>query len=294
MSTSPAVSTALLASVALLAITVFARAEETAMIEAKNLHALTVEVPASTARFYNEAAERAEGVLEGEHVHFPEEDRRYVMLAVPAEPLPKEKFLHEYSRLEVLVDGDRRIRLSDHPRLFSRSLDDPELIRGVPTFVPAALFPDDFIGNAHDFELLRDGVRIFGPIRWLVPDARTGPIVADVQGGPGKGEVTVKLERVDFRLMALVVYLDTDFRDPLLVEQILPDGSSKPIELRVVGVDMVGNQEIFQEAYVEGFAPGFARELDVRIRFGRSGSGFFGAVGQTYTTYDGNKIVRVP
>ncbi len=269
-----------------------ARAEQ--MLEAKNLYATTVELPAETARFYNEAGRRAQDVVEGEHAHFTEENRRYLMLAVPAAPLPKGQFLAEYARLEVLVDGHKRVRLADHPRLFSRNLDDPAYIRGVPTFVPAEVFGGDFFGQAHDFELLRDGVRIFGPVRWLVPDERTGPIVAAVKGGPGTGEVTIELEKIDFKMMALVVYLDARFGDPITVEQVLPDGQSKPLTVRTVGNDIVGDQRIFREAYLEGFSAGFARNLAVRLRFEQSGKGYFGAVGQAYTTYDGNRIIDVP
>ncbi|MDT8320409.1 MAG: hypothetical protein RQ826_07765 [Xanthomonadales bacterium] len=264
------------------------------MLEPKNVHALTVELPAEAARFYNQAGEQAKGVVEGEHVHFEEKNRRYVMIAVPAAPLPKDQFIAEYERLEVLVNGRQRVRLADHPRLFSRNLDDADYIRGAPTFVPEEIFGDDFIGQAHDFELLRDGVRIFGPVRWLVPDERTGPTVAAVKGGPGIGEVTIELEKVDFRLMALVVYLDARFGDPVSVEQVLPDGQTEPLAIRTVGNDMVGDQEIFREAYLEGFSAGFARNLAVRLRFEQSGEGYFAAVGQTYTTYNGNRIIDVP
>lgn len=269
-----------------------ARAE--AVLEAKNLHATTVEVPASTAAFFNAAGERAKGVLPGEHSHFDETDRRYVMLAVPAAPMPEAAFLAEFERLEVRVDGSWRIRLADYPRLFSRNLDDPDIIRGVPTIVPEHIFPADFIGSAHDFELLRDGSRIFGPVRWLVPDERSGPIVTAVRGGPGKGEVTFELEKIDFRLMALVVYLDSRFGDPLSVEQVLPDGQVRPLSVKLVGEDTVGDQRIFREAYLEGFTAGFARNLEVRIRFDHSGEGYFGAVGQAYTRYQGNRIIDVP
>lgn len=264
------------------------------MFEPKNLHAAMVEVPADTARLYNDASRQARNVVEGEHLHFPEQDRRYVLLAIPASPLPKQQFLDEYRRLEVRVDGKQRIRLVDHPRLFSRKLDDAEYIRGVPTFVPEEAFPSRFAGEAHDFELLRDGVRIFGPVRWLVPDDRTGPIVAAVRGGPGKGEVTIELEKIDFRMMALVVYLDARFGDPIGVEQVLPDGQAAPLTVRTVGNDVIGDHSIFREAYVEGFTAGFARNLSVRLRFTQSGRGYFGAVGQILTTYDGNRVIDVP
>ncbi len=269
-------------------------AEEQGTIDPKNLHALTFELPAATARHLNGLAGRAGQLTAGEHMHFPEKDQRYIMLAVPAGPLPKQRFLEEYGKLEVLINGEQHVRLADYPRLFSYDLEDESLIRGVPTIVPVENFPDGFIGAAHDFELLRDGKRIFGPVRWLVPDARTGPIVTEVKGGPGKGEVTINFEKVDFRLMSAVLFMDARFDPPLSVEQVLSDGSTAPLKFRMVGTDIVGGEHIFREAYVDGFTPGFARELAIRLRFDRSGPGYFAAVSQAYTTFTGNRVIDVP
>lgn len=264
------------------------------MFQAKNLHAVLFELPASTARHFNAIADRAKGMVAGEHMPFAERDQRYIMLAIPAGPLPKDQFIKEFQKLEVLVDGEQRIRLADFPRLFSHSLDDHSQIRGVPTIVPLEEFPPKFIGEAHDFELLRDGSRIFGPVRWLVSDERTGPIVTAVKSGPGKGEITFDLEKIDFKLMSIVIYVDANFQDPLSIVQILPDGSSSPLTLRAVGVDMMGDQPIFRESYVEGFHAGFARELTIRLHFQESGIGYFAAVGQLYTTFTANQVIDVP
>lgn len=264
------------------------------IFEAKNLHAVLFELPASTARHFNAIADRAKGMVAGEHMPFAERDQRYIMLAIPAAPLPKQQFIKEYQRLEVLVDGEQRIRLADFPRLFSHSLDDHSQIRGVPTIVPLEEFPPNFIGEAHDFELLRDGIRIFGPVRWLVPDERTGPVVTSVNSGQEKGEITFEWEKIDFKLMAVVIYVDAAFQDPISIVQVLPDGSSSPLTLRAVGLDMMGDQPIFRESYVEGFHAGFARELTIRIRFRESGTGYFAAVGQLYTTFAANQVIDVP
>ena len=268
--------------------------EAGAVFEARNLHAATFELPAETARHLNSLADRAEGVSSGEHAHFPEEDKKYVMLAVPAAPLPKDRFLEEYVKLEVLIDNNQRIRLADHPRLFSRTPSKTTEIRGVPTIVPLEVFGDDFLGEAHDFELFHEGKSIFGPVRWLVTDDRTGPTVASVKGGPGKGEVTFELEKVDFRLMTAVIYMDAAFGEPLSITQVLPDGSETELKARTVGLDMVGDQKIFQELYVEGFTAGFARNLKVRLRFNHSGEGYFSLVGQANTKFDANKVISVP
>lgn len=265
-----------------------------AMFEAKNLHATTFNLPAETARYLNEIADRAKGVAEGEHMHFAEEDKQYVMLAVPAAPMSKAKFLAEYQKLVVLVDGKQRIRLADYPRLFSHNTSNPDEIRGVPTIVPVEVFGEGFLGQAHDFELFHDGKSIHGPVRWLVPDDRTGPIVTSVEGGPGKGEVTFRWEKVDFRLMTAVMYMDAAFGEPVAVEQVLPDGTTTLLKVQTVGVDMVGDQQIFKESYVEGFHAGFAKELIVRFRFEHSGQGYFSAVGQAKTQFDANRVIRVP
>ena len=272
-----------------------ANAEEAnAVFEAKNLHAATFELPAATARYLNELADKAAGVSHGEHAHFPEEDKTYLMLAVPAAPLPKESFLKEYAKLEVLIDNKQRIRLADHPRLFSRTPSKPDEIRGVPTIVPLEVLGNNFFGEAHDFELMRDGKSIFGPVRWLVTDDRTGPTVTSVQGGPGKGEVTFDLEKIDFRLMTAVVYMDAAFGEPLAITQVLPDGSEAQLKARTVGLDMVGDRRIFQELYIEGFTVGFARTLKLRVRFNHSGKGYFSLVGQANTKLDANKLIDVP
>lgn len=263
-------------------------------IEAKNLHALVFEMPAATAKHANDIAQRANEILPNEHMHFDERDEQYLMLAVPAAPMPKEKFIEEYQKLEVLIDGNRRVRLADYPRFFSHSVNDHGEIRGVPTIIPLDEFPEDFAGNAHDFELLREGKRIFGPVRWLVRDERTGAIAKSVNGGPGKGEVTVTLQKIDFKLPAAVMYMDGLFGEPVSVEQVLPDGSSAPLRFNYVGVDMVGDQTIFREAYVEGFQAGFSRDLTIRFVFPESGKGYVAVVGQIYTTLAANRIIDVP
>lgn len=262
--------------------------------EAKNLHALIFEMPAATAKHANEIAAKANDVSPGEHKHFDENDQRYLMLAVPAAPLPKQKFIEEYQKLEVLIDGERRVRLADYPRFFSHTVNSPEEIRGVPTIIPLNEFPEDFAGNAHDFELLHDGKSIFGPVRWLVRDERTGAIARSVNGGPGKGVVTVEMEKIDFKLSAAVMYMDNLFGQPTAVEQILPDGSSSPLVFRYVGVDMVGDQTIFREAYVEGFQAGFSRSLTIKFTFPESGKGYVAVVGQIYTTFEANRLIDVP
>lgn len=264
------------------------------LFTARNLHALPVAVPAQVAAHFNSLSESASSVIPGEHLHFEEVDANYLMLAVPAAPLPKEKFIEEYQKLEVRIDGSRRVRLSRYPRLFSHSLSDGSEIRGVPTLVPLTEFGDDFIGQAHDFELLRDGVKIFGPVRWLVSDARTGPIIALVEGGPGPGEVSFHCRKIDFKLMSAVLYIDAAFGDPVSVQQVLPDGSRRDLSFQPVGIDMVGDQPIFREAYVEGFQAGFSRELQIRLKFDRSGEGYFAAVGQTFTEMAANQIIQVP
>lgn len=263
-------------------------------IEAKNLHAVLFEMPAATARHVNQIADGADEVSPDEHMHFKEQDQRYLMLAVPAAPLPKQQFIEEYQKLEVLIDGNMRVRLADYPRFFSHSMDDYSEIRGVPTIIPLEEFPEDFVGNAHDFELLREGKRIFGPVRWLVRDERTGAIATSVNGGPGKGEVTVELEKIDFKLPAAVMYMDGLFGEPVSVEQVLPDGSSAPLKFTYVGVDMVGDKTIFREAYVEGFQAGFARDLTIRFVFPQSGTGYVAVVGQIYTMLDANRVIVVP
>lgn len=265
-----------------------------AIFTARNLHALTVMLPARTASHFNRISCSALSVETGEHRHFEQADRTYVMLALPAVPLPKRKFLEEYQELVIRVDGSMDIRLSDYARLFSHSLEDTTAIRGVPTFVPLSEFGYDFIGQAHDFELLRSGKLLFGSVRWLVPDERTGPIVASVEPGSGHGEVMIRCEKVDFKLASVVLYIDASFGDPVSVEQVLPDGTRHPLSYLPVGVDMVGDKSIFREAYVEGFRTGFARELAILLKFNRSGEGYFAAVGQTVTRFKANQIVQVP
>lgn len=269
-------------------------AESDEKIVVKALHAALFELPASTAKHFNAIAARAGKIPEIEHMHFEEKDQRYIMLAIPGNPLPEAKYFEEYKKLEILVDGKQRIKLSEHPRLFSHDKNDYGVIRGTPTIVPLSVFPDDFVGNAHDFELLREGKRIYGPVRWLVPDERTGPIISAVKPGTGKGEVIFDFEKIYFKLLMVVLYLDARFDDPVSVEQVLPDGTTLPLRIRMVGVDVVGDEEIFREAYVDGFQTGISREVSIRLKFNKSGKGYFAAVGQAYTRYEANLVIEVP
>lgn len=263
-----------------------------------NLHECPVEFDRSAAEFINRQAARASdnSVLEGEHVSLEEQDRRYLMFALPGFTREKRNFLDLVRRLDVRIDDDRTIHLADWPRFHSYSLDRrAEIVRGTPVIVPMAeVGGESFTGDAHDAELFVDGESTGLRKRWLVPDERSGPIAESVRGGPGPGEVTFRFRETDFSSMSIVFYTDARFGDPVYVQQITGRGRRTPLSYRQVGVDMVGDRELWLEGYVEGFQPGLTDRFDIRMKFTRSGEGYFAAVGQMLTRAEANRTIDVP
>jgi hypothetical protein len=139
---------------------------------------------AAVAEHFNAAASRATGVLPGEFTPFA--SGRHFSIACPTVAAPRPAFIDAYTRLRARIDDEIEIHLAEHPHLFSTGIDDPGVIRGVPTYIPTSLLPADFFGRPHSVTLLQGDVPIFGPVERFFHTPSSGAVFDQIEDGHGR------------------------------------------------------------------------------------------------------------
>ena len=211
------------------------------------LHAGTsIEFSRELAAQYNAAAAAASNVAEGEFVEFA--PGQYFSIAITWKETPKATFIAEYGQLRVLIDGSQEIRLADHPRLFSYSVNNPDHVQGSPTYIQKSLMPSDVFPRAHTVELFHNDVSLFGPVERFFHSPRSGAIYNLVEDGPGRlvFEVQGNLEYIAKR-GHVIFFSDPAFGEPTSVVQLEPKGMAIPCSWEMLGRDRIGDTHLFNE-----------------------------------------------
>jgi len=236
----------------------------------------SLEVSAHAAAHFNRAAGRATGVLPGEFREFAPGE--YFSISCPTIPAPREAFIAAYTRLRARIGGDLELTLSDHPHLFSTGMDDPDVIRGVPTYIPKSRMPAGFFGRSHDVEILQDDVSIFGPVQRFFHTTTSGVVFDQIEDGHGRLVVEI---RGDLSAVArrgeVVLFTDPAFGRPTGVVQLNDDGSSTPIGWDLLGWDRVGDVTLFLEWVAVGIKP-TGRSVVLELHFPHPASGLAAAL----------------
>lgn len=236
---------------------------------------------AAVADHFNAAAARAGGVLPGEFTAFT--PGRHVSIACPTVPAPRPAFIDAYTRLRARIDGELEIRLADHPHLFSTGMDDPEMIRGVPTYIPTGLMPPGFFGQTHDVELLQDGISVFGPVERFFHSPSSGAVFDQIEDGHGRLVVEVRGDLAPIEKRGeVVLFTDPAFGDPTAVVQLEEDGSSRAVGWDLLGRDRVGDVELFLEWVAVGIRP-TGRSIVLELHFPNPATGLAAALFSGHT-----------
>ena len=241
----------------------------------------SLEFSQAVVEHLNTAAGTATGVLPHEFVPFT--PGGFVSVACPTRPLPRPAFIAAYARLRAVLDGSITVDLRDHPHLFSAHPDDPDLLRGVPTYLPTSVLPDGFLGRHHRVELLLGEERIFGPVERFFHTPTSGALFNQIEDAPGglvlevRGDLEVVARRGE------VVFLtDPAFGEPTAVVQLEEGGAAIPLEWRLLGRDRVGDVTLFNEWVALGVQPRGAR-LVLDVRFPQTGTGLAAALFSGHT-----------
>jgi hypothetical protein len=236
----------------------------------------SLEVSSHAAAHFNRAADRANGVLPGEFREFAPGE--YFSIACPTMPAPRAAFIAAYTRLRARIDGDLEVMLADHPHLFSTGMDDPDVIRGVPTYIPKSDMPADFFGRSHEVEILQAGESIFGPVERFFHTTSSGCVFDQIEDGHGRLVVEI---RGDLSALArrgeVVLFTDPAFGRPTGVVQLNDDGSSTPIGWDLLGWDRVGDVTLFLEWVAVGITP-TGRSVVLELHFPQPASGLAAAL----------------
>lgn len=225
----------------------------------------------AVADHFNAAAARARGVLPGEYRDFTAGES--FSIACPFQPVRRDVLIAMHNELRAVIDGEVEIRLSDHPRLFSTGPDDPEMIRGTPTYIPKAIFPGEFFGRPHSVEVYQDEIRIFGPEERFFHATTSGAVFNQIEDGHGRLVLEV---RGDLGVLArrgeVVFFTDPRFGEPTAVTQVDDEGASRALEWRMLGRDRVGDVMLFNEWVATGVHPrGERLVLEVHLPNGGTG-----------------------
>jgi hypothetical protein len=234
------------------------------------------EISEAVAAHFNSAAAGATGVLAGEFRPF--EPGEQFSIACPTHPMARPEFIAAYQELRVVVDGSTEIVLSDHPRLLSTGLDDPGVIRGVPTYIPKSRMPVGFFGRSHMLELYQAGELLVGPVERFFHTATSGPVFDQIEDGHGRlvleirGSLDVLAKRGE-----VVFFTDPAFGEPSAVIQVEPDGSAAAVAWNRLGWDRVGDTTLFLEWVAVGVRPA-GRSVVLEIHFPEAASGLAAAL----------------
>jgi hypothetical protein len=236
---------------------------------------------AAVAEHFNAAASRAVGVLPGEFTPFA--PGRHFSIACPTIPAPRPAFIEAYSRWRARIDDETEIHLAEHPHLFSTSIDDPGLIRGVPTYIPTSLVPADFFGRPHSVTLLQGDVAIFGPVERFFHSTSSGAVFDQIEDGHGRLVLEI---RGDLEGLAkrgeVVLFTDPAFGRPTGVVQLGDDGSAAPVGWDPLGWDRVGDVELFLEWVATGIRPS-GRSVVLELHFPNAATGLAAALYSGHT-----------
>jgi hypothetical protein len=234
------------------------------------------EISEAVAAHFNRMADAATGVLPGEFRPFVAGD--CFSIACPTLALSRPDFIEAYQTLRAVLDGETEILLSDHPRLLSTGLDDPGLIRGVPTYIPKDRMPDGFFGRAHSVELFEGEARIFGPVERFFHSPVSGPVFDQIEDGHGRlvveirGNLDVLAQRGE-----VVFFTDPAFGEPTSVVQVEADGSAWKVEWNRLGWDRVGDTTLFLEWVAVGVRP-VGRSVVLELHFPTAATGLAAAL----------------
>ena len=247
-----------------------------ANVELGGLHAGTsIEFSRELAAHYNAAAAQASGVIPGEFLEFAAGE--YFSIAITWKETPKESFISEYGRLRVVIDGSHEIRLADHPRLFSYSVDDPKLVQGSPTYIQKSHLPSDFFRKSHSVELFHNDSSLFGPVERFFHSPRSGVIYNLIEDAPGKLVLEVQ---GNFEYLAkrghVIFFSDPAFGEPTAVVQVESKGMAMPCDWEMLGRDRIGDTALFNEwlARVEPLG----KSMVIEVSFPNKGRGVAGAI----------------
>ena len=240
------------------------------------------EISERMAAHFNEAAAVAHDLLPGEFVPFI--PGLVFSIACPSIPLPRDQHIAAYQLLRAIIDGQNEIRLADHPRLFSTDVEGKGFGRGVPTYIPKSLMPDDFFGRTHSVELFQADERIFGPVDRFFHTDTSGAVFNQIEDAPGKlvlevrGDLAVLAQRGE-----IVFFTDPAFGEPTRVAQVDDnDGASRRLEWHRLGRDQVGDQMLFNEWVAVGVKPS-GTTLVVEVHMPNRGVGMAAALYSGHT-----------
>jgi hypothetical protein len=229
------------------------------------------EISAAAADHFNRAAAKASGVLPGEYVDFTPGD--VFTVACPTLPLDRHAFIAAYQELRAVIDGTIEIHLADHPRLYSTGLQDPNVIRGVPTYIPKTTMPAGFFGRTHQLEVFQGDQRIAGPGERFFHSATSGVVFDQIEDAHGRlivemrGDLSVVAKRGE-----VVFFTDPVFGEPTGVSLVSPEGQAESVAWDPLGWDRVGDTTLFLEWVAVGIHP-TGRTATLEIEFPKAASG---------------------
>jgi hypothetical protein len=223
------------------------------------------EISAAAAGHFNRAAAAANDVLPGEYQSFTPGE--CFSIACPTVPMAREAFIEAYQQLRAVIDDEIEIVLSDHPRLFSTGLDDPGVIRGVPTYIPKSTMPGGFFGRAHRLEVLQGEERIAGPTDRFFHTTTTGVVFDQIEDAHGRLIVEMRGDLTPLATRGEIVFFtDPRFGEPLGVTLVESDGSARAIDWDLLGWDRVGGTTLFLEWTAVGVHPtGRTATLEIHL-----------------------------
>jgi hypothetical protein len=239
------------------------------------------EISSAVADHFDALAAAARGVLPGEYLPF--EPGEVFSIACPTLPVARTDLIAAYQELRAIIDDTTEIVLHHHPRLFSTSLGDPGMIRGVPTYVPKRLMPDGFFGRVHRLEIIQGDERIAGPVDRFFHTATSGVSFDQIEDAHGRlivemrGDLTVLSDRGD-----VVFFTDPSFGQPIGVCLVELDGASRALDFDLLGWDRVGDTTLFLEWVAVGVHPQ-GRTATLELLFPRSGTGLAAALYSGHT-----------
>jgi hypothetical protein len=219
------------------------------------------------AAHFNNAAANGGDLLPGEFTPFT--SGNVFSIACPITPIPRADFIAAHRQLRVVIDGDHEIRLTDHPHIFATHPVQDGFGKGVPTYVPKSLMPEDFFGRMHSLELFQGHTLIFGPVDRFFHTETSGAVFNQIEDAPGKlvlevrGNLEVLAQRGE-----IVFFTDPAFGEPTSVVQVNEDGASQALEWRMLGRDQIGDRMVFNEWVAVGVAPkGPLLVIEVHVPF---------------------------
>ena len=232
------------------------------------------------ADHFNDAATGTD-LLPGEFVPF--EPGLVFSIACPIIPVPRAEFIAAHRHLRAIIDGEHDIRLGDHPHIFASDPARDGFGKGVPTYIPKRLMPEDFFGRPHSVEIFQANERIFGPVDRFFHTETSGAIFNQIEDAPGKLVLEVRGDLVVLaRRGEIVFFTDPAFGEPTSVAQVDDDGASRSLDWRMLGRDQIGGRMLFNEWVAVGVEPHGA-PLVIEVHFPNRAKGLAAALYSGHT-----------